>query len=581
MRDRGRNEAAARPAGGSSDGVGVGVNSAGRAGWWWFGGVLFFLAAAWLGGVFPNPTPHYDDYFHLLAARSLLHEGDLILMDGAAPYERAWVFTYAVAASQRVFGETIGVARLPSVLAFAALAAGLFAWVGRRAGWLAALLVAGLWLGSLHGLYQAASVRFYALHALAVWLGAVGLYEAGRAYGQAARSAADSARGGWFGFRGVAGWLVLSAAGWALAWHLQATTVVAGAAVGLAALPFVVRGWWHQPGSRKGREVAGALGFATAVTAVFIAVGGWSTVRGAVQVPQLWAAHSADDWAYYHRWLTSWYWPLWWGLPLWLVLGGRRHAGLVWWSAVLLLVPVLVHSSVEVKADRYLHYALPWLCVIAGLGWAEAARIGRTLAERMTSAAGLGEWPGLRRGALGLAGLGLALGVAYGMYRTPGLERAVRMSLGDLSRNPFHRSDWSAAQAELRARAYGVDAVAASAGLRSLYFLGRVEAGLSVHGAVQTELLGSRMTLAAPPISRPEQLEAFCRQHRRVLVTVDQEHWRQPAFVPDAVADWIEAQLVAVPMPEAWRIRVYEWTDPATSEGGDPDSSTADVARQS
>ena len=66
-------------------------------------------------------TPYVDELNHVMAAHSLLARGTFELTPGGEPYTRARLFTWLVAALFRVFGESLAVARMPAVLAGAAL----------------------------------------------------------------------------------------------------------------------------------------------------------------------------------------------------------------------------------------------------------------------------------------------------------------------------------------------------------------------------------------------------------------------------------------------------------------------------
>ena len=76
-------------------------------------------------------TPYIDELYHMLASHSLLTDGTL-LIPGGDPYDRAWGFTYAVAAMQRLFGETLVVGRSVAVVAGTGLVVTLFAWIASR-----------------------------------------------------------------------------------------------------------------------------------------------------------------------------------------------------------------------------------------------------------------------------------------------------------------------------------------------------------------------------------------------------------------------------------------------------------------
>jgi predicted membrane-bound mannosyltransferase len=111
---------------------------------------------------------HIDELYHLLAAEGWLASGEPRI--GSGLYGRAFLFTALVGWFMDVLGHSLQVARLPSVVAGTALVLAVFLWTrrlaGPLAGWSAALLLA--WSPLAVELSQLA--RFYALHALALWL---------------------------------------------------------------------------------------------------------------------------------------------------------------------------------------------------------------------------------------------------------------------------------------------------------------------------------------------------------------------------------------------------------------------------
>ena len=58
--------------------------------------------------------PVYDELVHVLAARGLLKTGQPVIADGI--YDRAELFTRAVAVSFRIAGDNLVSARLPALL---------------------------------------------------------------------------------------------------------------------------------------------------------------------------------------------------------------------------------------------------------------------------------------------------------------------------------------------------------------------------------------------------------------------------------------------------------------------------------
>ena len=156
----------------------------------------------------------YDEFYTLLAARGWLETGAPVIADGA--YTRAISFTVLQAAFFSVFGESMVVARLPSLLAVMALAAGLFIWVRHVAGAWAATLTAVIFACTPLTIQMGQFSRFYALHALTAGAMALLAYYACLATGRRRVALA-------------AGGLVCLA--WSM--NLQSTTVIALCAIGL------------------------------------------------------------------------------------------------------------------------------------------------------------------------------------------------------------------------------------------------------------------------------------------------------------------------------------------------------------
>src|SRR6476469_4270054 len=121
-------------------------------------------------------TPYVDELNHVMAAHSLLERGTMELVPGGEPYTRARLFTWLVAALFRVFGESLAVARIPAVVAGAALVAALFVWVrgvaGRGAAWIAAML----FCFQPQSLYLSQHARFYTIQTLLCFIAATIVY---------------------------------------------------------------------------------------------------------------------------------------------------------------------------------------------------------------------------------------------------------------------------------------------------------------------------------------------------------------------------------------------------------------------
>ena len=135
--------------------------------------LLFFLSVV-IGAIGLDHLPRNDELYTLLAARGWLIDGVPRIADGV--YDRAQLYTILVAQFLRVFGESLAVARLPSLIAGSLLVVAVFVWTrsvaGNLAAWIAALFVC---LSPLT-IQMSQYARFYTLFGLLFWLGAVGIY---------------------------------------------------------------------------------------------------------------------------------------------------------------------------------------------------------------------------------------------------------------------------------------------------------------------------------------------------------------------------------------------------------------------
>jgi hypothetical protein len=65
-----------------------------------------------------------------------------------------------------------------------------------------------------------------------------------------------------------------------------------------------------------------------------------------------------------------------------------------------------------------------------------------------------------------------------------------------------------------------------------------------------------------PVISLPASLATVMRCHESGVIFIERGHWRNPSAVPPATADLLEQVATPVPVPEHWRLTVFEWTSP-------------------
>jgi hypothetical protein len=523
----------------------------GRLNYWYEPVLVFGLAVA---ARIPqlDHVPHKDELNHVLAARALLERGTLEIVAGAAPYDRAWAFTYLVAGIFRVFGESLIAARLPALIAGAILASALFLWVrsevGRLGGWIAALLM----VVSPMALVLSQWVRFYTIHALLFFLACILVYQA-----------LSSARLP----RRTRGWLIAVAVMClALALHLQVLTVIGTAGLVLwAVLVGLPEGFSRVP-SRRGRWwLAGSLTALALAAIAALAVSGFlGWLRVMAGYVDLWAMDRGPR--YYHYVLYDRYPTLWALLPLALVIAAAAR-----WKATLLCgcvfgVAIVGHSLAAWRDERYLFYVLPmffaaWgIAVGAATPWvAERARLalraaaGRRLPERA------------EKSLAAIVLVGIAIFAAIGNPATASypIKMMIRGDVG--SGWDRQHPDWVAAGAALAPEVAQADVILASYDVTAVYALNRLDYLLRRVGTAERDRtdFSIRGKTKVPVISTPQALEAVMSCHRTGLVFIERSHFGAPWSVTPQLARYLEANTEQVHLPVEWRLIVFRWVTPA------------------
>jgi 4-amino-4-deoxy-L-arabinose transferase-like glycosyltransferase len=489
---------------------------------------------------------HPDDYFHIMAALSWLSDGTLNI-GGGPPYERAYLFTYIVAAFMWLFGETTYVARLPAVLAGAAWVALLFVWlrgvVGRPAAWIGGLLFC-FDTGSLALSHM---VRFYTLHGLAFLAAAIGVY-----YLVTRR---PSWRSGSMVALGV-----VAAIG--LAYRLQVTTVVGLVALTVwltvDLLPRVVT----LAVDHRRRAISWGLSLAAVcLVAGFLFLRSdqaalyWGLFRNA----PLWAEANRDALGFYFHRIHERY-PLFWGLfPAAAVVAIARVGRPAVFAVVLFSVPFFLHSLAAFKAERFLGYAMPFFFATWGIAIGALVpglmRAGEEATRRL-----LGGRPGRQLAQAGAWAL-LALVVTGIWLTTPAFSNAYGLvRSGDLP--PELRSaHWKPVASHLNAWVDSVDVVVASSGQTAYYHLDRVDVlvGAFLLGRWDIPEFTPYDVLNVPAIRTPESLETLMRCHRTGLVVIADRHRGLDWAVSEEFVQFVEANTEPVAMPEGSRVQAYTW----------------------
>ena len=500
-------------------------------------------------------APDVDEMNDLLAARSLIAHG-APLLDGIHPYTRARLFTYLVAGFMRLFGETLVVARLPSVLAGVALVALVYWWVramaGRWAGGIAALLLAV----SPDAIFHSQLVRFYELHALLFFVGAVAVYRLTETPLERSQVLAPAM---------VAAFALL------LALHLQILTAVGLAGLGVWAMITVGPRLIDRLAAHRHRVwIGGAVVVSVAALALLLVRSG--AVSSAIRLfnySDAWAADSRHNVRFYH-WVLLEDYPTFWTLfPVIVLLAAARRARAAAFCAVIFGVAFVFHSLAAWKHMRYLQYAMPFYFALVGMGVAEVLpalhrrmqRVQRMLPRPFASR----RW----RSLLAAGGIAVtALFLFAGNSAFPMMLRMLAPSGSDA--DPvlaYRKSDWRPVALRLRALSDSAAVLVSSSDLKALYYLGRLDVILYRDHLYSDQgwapEFGEFDKLGRPVISTPASVERLVSCYPTGLVIVEDGAWHAPWGVPTATAEYLETSLVRVPMPPQSRLKVFRWRTPA------------------
>ncbi len=514
----------------------------------WETALVFALACA-VNLSYLDHTPQWDELYHVLAAEGWLDSGVFRIADGE--YSRAWGFTWLV--SWLVSPERFGfvAARVPAALSGAAVCALLFfattRAAGRRAGWIAALLL----LTFPVGIYLSQLVRFYTAQSLLFMLAALCVLRLSRLE--------DSLRGGLL-------WGGVTVAALALASHLQPITLIGVAGlllfVGLkVVLPWALgevsagRGW------RVGVVALGLLGAAGLVLALGVLQESWAMYRTA----PYWSLEGAADRRYYDRLLVDTYPTLWTLLPISVLLAARRHGPFALLCASIFGVGFIAHSLAAAKAPRFFYHVMPFFFALSGIAIAEALPLLRQLAvEGLRGLVGRDPGPSIR------LWVGRASVVAVGLFvllTNPAFRDSLRMlALTDAEWADGARfrgfPDWARAQPGLSPLAAQAEVLLTSSGVKALYYLDRLDYDVSRTLRDETDTLGEfgiDPKTGRRVITAPESLARVMDEHGSGLVVIESRRWRRPHNVPDAFADYLEAHATRLDTPESWRLLVFKW----------------------
>ena len=482
-------------------------------------------------------APHYDELFHVLAARGMLQSGKPVIADGI--YDRSELFTSAVAWSYRYFGDSLMAARLPSLAFGAVLVFVSGFWLVRRAGLVAGAAGAGLLCIVPATVDLSVFARFYTMHALLMAAMFVALFEA-----------MQPERSLWVRIA----LFVIAVALVPLGYQSQEITVIAfGAGVAGVLALFMLDRWTLVKSIVARHAVLVILVLALALAAAFLVsreVGLWYKFT----YTSLWAAGNVGRFQYYlveFRRELPLLWPL---LPLAaaLTIANPAYRRLAVFCTVSMVVALVAHSIAAQKSARYVYYVVPlacvlWACALASLTAPPAEMTGRM---------------GGRGGALG-AGVKLAL-VCVGLLFSQEGARAVNLAAGRFAHMdslPFQSEpDWRPLVAELEPRARSADRVVTSNSMKALYYLGRYDYELNATIVPETTTkkdFGVDRRTGRRAIGQARSIAQVLDQPGTTFVVLESDKIGRPSGVTAEAFAEVESRCSEIALPSGYGVRAW------------------------
>jgi hypothetical protein len=433
---------------------------------------LRYLSAPVLIGIFSliiysinlERAPHHDEFYHMLAAKGVLATGEPAIGEDGR-YWRGYPWTWLVARSFELFGESLTAGRLPSVVLMAALVVLLFEFLRREAGGTAGWLGAGLFAVSPFAIEIAQFIRFYSVQCLAFFAAAWLVYAIARGPFRPQRQLPMAA---------LALFLV------AFAFYFQPTTLLGVAGLGLWFAGALLLPWLSDSAVPRSQKVTLLLVLATAGLVIL------GLAWGSGLLASLWRDYRTtalfnqpyvNQFWFYHAWYSLFYPTLWTLSGLLAILALIRWPRPAGFFVVVFATGFLLNSFAAAKGMRYLAYAQPFLFGLWGLGLAAVLEGAFLRRARGELAARLPLLP--PRFARTAAGGLVVLAVLFTIIANPAWLRSTTLLAGITIPPQLPPTRWLAAKPALERWVEQADVVVTTEDLAMLYYYGRADYLLS------------------------------------------------------------------------------------------------------
>lgn len=496
---------------------------------------------------------HYDEAFHVYAAKGILETGEPALPSGKLYTRSPWVTAMGVA-SIRLFGLSEASVRVPSVIV-STLAVAASYWIfGALFGWRVATVAAALIAISPFCISLARLFRYYAVLQLThvVSLGCL-LYVFGKPQRIDYASPLESIVAALRGARGLVALVVALGCAYLMYVDNRLSLMVWPAVLAMIAIR-AAHTW------RTGGRAALLASSDFAVLAL-AAIGGLVVLvaspdtfkaiyRGIYRVDD-WARHRIDDHFYYFRLLSADYrlWPLLFGVGAYRLI--RRHP----WTglavvAEIVLALVLMSFVFSFKVDRYLGFLYPCLLLVFGTGLLAVADWVAAWVKRF----------GIAESAKQQSWLSAGL-VVGSLILSPALARsfsAVQSDAGLYEGLASTRIDHALTRLGKQRVRNGI--VITREGLLTSYYLGRLVDYVIVleEGENGTEGVPRQHYSGAGKILTLEELRQLIEtSSKEIFILAEATHWNNSDVVDAAFRAYVQNGLDDVASDDTGTIAVY------------------------
>ena len=508
----------------------------------WISPVAVGILALAVYSINLDHIPQFDELYHVLGAQGILEYGEPRIADGI--YLRTPLFTALIALWFDWFGQSVEVARSISVIAGALMMACIFIWTRAVAGTGVAWVATIAFLLSPFSIRTFQFARFYAIHALLFWLGAVATYAV-----MVDRSSLSRA-------------LLLAVAAvacFAGAFYLQITTAIGLVGIALwLGFSMVLPAFRLVTPGRRGALVLGAAVVGCGLGFLVLMFFGERLI-GAYRSTPLFGESTRNQFWFYHLWFTLYYPTLWSILPAAVLIALVSRPRPALFSLCIFVPALLLHSFAGPKDLDYIFYAFPFLFIIWAIAFVSVLAPLRNffvaIAERALGAVGVAPKPYAVTAVLA-ASIGFILLANSATVRTPAMLAGV--TVPPEVRHP----DWAAAAEPLGPWLANSSVVLTTSDLETLYFLGDYD--VLINKSRYSELpekvdFGRDPRTGRPIVSTPESVALIMDCLADGLIVTSRHRWRVSHQLDDTIADLIIKRTVPIELPRASQIMAVRW----------------------